>query len=151
MIPNPNVSPMSEEVKNIGIAPDIPHYGTFQGVANYYPPQNQHPPSPSGVPYAHYHRQGYHVVPVYAAAEGRPLRERRLPCCGLGLGWFLFIIGWFLGGVPWYVGTFILMFVHMDCREKPGLIACAVASFVTVIVVALGVTHGDLVKLTSMT
>jgi len=36
-------------------------------------------------------------------------------------------MGWFLGGVPWYVGTFILMFVHMDCREKPGLIACAVA------------------------
>ncbi|XP_020221850.1 60S ribosomal protein L18a-like protein [Cajanus cajan] len=145
MIPNPNVYSMSEEGKNRGIAIDNenPYYGTFQGVTNYYP-HNQHPPSPSGVPYAYYQRQGYHSIPVYVAAEGRPVREYRLPCCGLGLGWFLFICGWFLGGVPWYFGTFILMFVQMDCREKPGLIACALASFVTLIIVALGVTHGDL-------
>ncbi|KAH1146401.1 hypothetical protein AAZX31_15G090900 [Glycine max] len=144
----PKISPMNEDGKNrgIGIATENPYYGTFQGVANHYPPQHQQPP----VPYANYYqRQGYHVVPVYAVAEGRPVRERRLPCCGLSLGWFLFIMGWFLGGVPWYVGTFILMFVHMDCREKPGLIACAVASFVTVIVLALGVTQGDLGRLTS--
>jgi len=31
----------------------------------------------------------FYVVQVYAVAERRPLREHRLPCCGLGLGWFL--------------------------------------------------------------
>lgn len=25
----------------------------------------------------------------YAVAEGRPVRESRLPCCGIGVGWFL--------------------------------------------------------------
>jgi len=25
----------------------------------------------------------------YAVAEGRPVRQRRLPCCGCGVGWFL--------------------------------------------------------------
>ncbi|KAG4971263.1 hypothetical protein JHK82_036929 [Glycine max] len=110
---------MSEDEKNreIGIATDNPYYVTFQGVANHFPPQHQHPQAPSA---NYYQRQGYHVVPVYAVAEGRPVRERRLPCCGL-----------------------------MDCREVPGLIACTVASFVTVIVVALGITQGDLGKLTS--
>ncbi|KAG4960244.1 hypothetical protein JHK87_036877 [Glycine soja] len=144
----PKVSPMSEDEKNreTGIATDNPYYVTFQGVANHFPPQHQHPQAPSA---NYYQRQGYHVFPVYAVAEGRPVRERRLPCCGLVLGFYLFIIGWFIGGVPWYVGTFILMFVQMDCREEPGLIACTVASFVTVIVVALGITQGDLGKLTS--
>ncbi|KAL2979922.1 hypothetical protein AAZX31_13G199200 [Glycine max] len=140
---------MSEDEKNreTGIATDNPYYVTFQGVANHFPPQHQHPQAPSA---NYYQRQGYHVFPVYAVAEGRPVRERRLPCCGLGLvALSLFIIGWFIGGVPWYVGTFILMFVQMDCREEPGLIACTVASFVTVIVVALGITQGDLGKLTS--
>ena len=28
-------------------------------------------------------------IPGYAVAEGRPVRERRLPCCGIGCGWFL--------------------------------------------------------------
>ncbi|RDX61072.1 60S ribosomal protein L18a-like protein, partial [Mucuna pruriens] len=131
----PNVSSMSEEGKNREIVTDNPYYGTFQGVANYYPPYNQHPSSPSSIPYAYYQRQGNYAIPVYAVAGGRPIREHRLPCCGLGLGWFLFIIGWFLGGVPWYVGTFILMFVHMDCREKPGLIACAIAVFFNTLVI----------------
>lgn len=31
----------------------------------------------------------YIVVLGYAVAEGRPVRERRLPCCGIGCGWFL--------------------------------------------------------------
>ncbi|KAL2341145.1 hypothetical protein Fmac_009085 [Flemingia macrophylla] len=149
MILDPSVSSMSEEGKNKEIVTDNnnPYYGTFQGVTNCYP-HNQHPYSPSIVPYAHYQQQGYHVPEVYVVAERRPIREHRLPCCGFGIGWFLFISGWFLGGVPWYVGTFILMFVQMDCREKPGLIACAIASFVTLIVVTLGVTHGDLGKWT---
>ncbi|XP_054795649.1 60S ribosomal protein L18a-like protein, partial [Prosopis cineraria] len=59
----------------------------------------------------------------------------------LGLGWFLFITGFFLGGIPWYVGTLVLLCVQMDYREKPGLVACTVASIIAVIAVTLGVTN----------
>lgn len=31
----------------------------------------------------------FNDFPGYAVAEGTPVRERRLPCCGIGLGWFL--------------------------------------------------------------
>ncbi|KHN47312.1 hypothetical protein glysoja_020180 [Glycine soja] len=74
----PKVSPMSEDEKNreIGIATDNPYYVTFQGVANHFPPQHQHPQSPSA---NYYQRQGYHVVPVYAVAEGRPMDCREVP------------------------------------------------------------------------
>ncbi|XP_061374309.1 large ribosomal subunit protein eL20z-like [Gastrolobium bilobum] len=139
-------SSMNDEGKNRGIATDNPYYGTFQGVANYYP--TAAPPAPYGGPHAYYQGQGYVAVPVYAVAEGRPLREHRLPCCGLGLGWLLFIIGFFLGGVPWYIGTFFLLCVRMDYREKPGLIACTVASLIAVVALTAGVTRQDLVKLT---
>lgn len=27
----------------------------------------------------------------YAVAEGRPMREHRLPCCGVGIGWVLYV------------------------------------------------------------
>ncbi|XP_028767139.1 60S ribosomal protein L18a-like protein [Neltuma alba] len=146
---------MSEEGKNRGVVTDHPrqpYYGTFQGVANYYPAAPPPPPQPQpvvGFPQpipppatygAHYY-QGYQTVPGYAVAEGRPIREHRLPCCGLGLGWFLFITGFFLGGIPWYVGTILLLCVQMDYREKPGLVACTVASIIAVIAVTLGVTN----------
>ncbi|XP_057430052.1 60S ribosomal protein L18a-like protein [Lotus japonicus] len=149
-----NSSPMSEEEgTNRGIATDHHYYGTFQGVANYYPsppPPNPNSPASNGGAYAYYQGQGqgYHALPVYAVAEGRPVRERRLCCCGLGLGWFLFITGFFLGGGPWYIGAFLLLCVQMDYREKPGLIACAVGSLVAVIAVTLGVAHPHLAKLT---
>lgn len=29
------------------------------------------------------------VVQGYAIIEGRPFQEPRLPCCGIGMGWFL--------------------------------------------------------------
>ena len=38
-----------------------------------------------------------------------------------------FIIGFFIGGLPWYLGAFILLFVRVDYREKPGYVACTVA------------------------
>ncbi|KAL0362598.1 UNVERIFIED_CONTAM: 60S ribosomal protein L18a-like protein [Sesamum calycinum] len=77
--------------------PPPPAYGTFQGVANHPPPtaiglpQPVPPPGISGVPppQSQYYAHGYQAVPGYAVAEGRPLRERRLPCCGIGIGWFL--------------------------------------------------------------
>ncbi|XP_043700402.1 uncharacterized protein LOC122651144 [Telopea speciosissima] len=66
---------------------------------------------------------------VYAVAEVRPVRERHLPCCGIGIGWLFFISGFFLAAIPWYVGAIILLCVRsVDYREKPGLIACTVAN-----------------------
>ncbi|CAM8940169.1 unnamed protein product [Rhodiola kirilowii] len=135
------------------------HYGTFQGVANYHPPppptttysvQPQYnptapvmgfpqpvpPPGPSAYSY------GYQSVPVQgysAAAEGRPMRGR-LPCCGLGFGWFMFIAGFFIGGIPWYIATFFLLFVRLDPREKPGYVACLIAAALGLIAVAFGLT-----------
>lgn len=29
------------------------------------------------------------IISGYAVVEGLPVRERRLPCCGIGFGWFL--------------------------------------------------------------
>ncbi|KAF8413585.1 hypothetical protein HHK36_001576 [Tetracentron sinense] len=88
---------MSDEGKNRGILGDQHqhHYGTFQGAATYSQPAIGFPqpvPPPGATadsappPYYSY---GYQAVPGYAIAEGRPIRERRLPCCGIGLGWFL--------------------------------------------------------------
>uniref|UniRef100_A0A2C9U5N6 Large ribosomal subunit protein eL20 domain-containing protein n=2 Tax=Manihot esculenta TaxID=3983 RepID=A0A2C9U5N6_MANES len=54
-----------------------------------------------------------------------------------------FIIGFFLGGIPWYVGTFVLLCVHVDYREKPGYVACAIAAILAMIAVTLGVTKGS--------
>ncbi|XP_048333010.2 large ribosomal subunit protein eL20 isoform X2 [Ziziphus jujuba] len=137
---------MSDDSKSRGVAADQQsqyHYGTFQGVANYPPPPppvSQPPPQPVvGFPqpvppigatahpsYPH-HYVGYQTVTGYAVVEGRPVRERRLPCCGLGVGWLLFLTGFFLGGIPWYIGTFIILCVRVDHREKPGYVACTIA------------------------
>ncbi|CAK9141025.1 unnamed protein product [Ilex paraguariensis] len=112
-----------------------PQYGTFQGVANYPPPQppaigfpQPVPPPGASEPPPQYYAHGYHAVPGYAVAEGRPVRERRLPCCGIGIGWFLFIIGFFLAAIPWYAGAIILLCSRYDHREKPGYIACMIAN-----------------------
>ncbi|TYH92434.1 hypothetical protein ES332_A13G182200v1 [Gossypium tomentosum] len=97
---------MSGDEKNPAVVVDHQHhqYGTFQGVSNYPPPpppQHHGPaigfPQPVPPPGLHepsapppqYYPQGYQTVPGYAVAEGRPVRERRLPCCGIGFGWFL--------------------------------------------------------------
>ncbi|KAH1210749.1 60S ribosomal protein L18a-like protein [Glycine max] len=128
-------------------------YGTFQGVANYPPPPQPHPaigfphpvPPPgaadSSAPPPPYY-PGYQAVPGYAVAEGRPVRERHLGCCGLGCGWCLFILGFFLAGIPWYVGAIIMLCSRVDYREKPGYIACVVAAVLGTIAIILGVTKG---------
>uniref|UniRef100_A0ACD5VFQ3 Uncharacterized protein n=1 Tax=Avena sativa TaxID=4498 RepID=A0ACD5VFQ3_AVESA len=67
----------------------------------------------------------------------RGQRYDRLPCCGLGIGWVLFIIGFFLGAIPWYAGAIMLCFYRGDHREKPGLIACAVAAVIGTILIIL--------------
>ncbi|CAL5336163.1 unnamed protein product [Camellia sinensis] len=96
-------------------------YGTFQGVANYPPPQpvigfpqSIPPPGAADAPPPGYYAHGCQAVPGYAVAEGRPVRERRLPCCSFGFAWFLFITGFFLAAIPCYVGAII---------EKPGYFA----------------------------
>lgn len=139
-----------EEGKSRGTGDHQHQYGTFQGVPSYPPPQPaigfpQPAPPPGAVASAppYYHQHGYQAVPGYAAvAEGRPVRERRLPCCGIGLGWFLFIIGFFLAAIPWYVGALIVLCSRVDYREKPGFIACTVAAVIAAIVVIFGVTKG---------
>ncbi|KAG8637430.1 hypothetical protein MANES_15G120601v8 [Manihot esculenta] len=129
---------MTEEGKDRDLAGKLQslyYYGTFQGVANYYPPAPQ-PPSHTVVGFPQsvapvnpqYDSHGYsNVASGYEVIEERPLREHRLPFCGMGMGWFSFIIGFFLGGIPWYIATVILLCVQVDYREKPGLVACAIA------------------------
>jgi hypothetical protein len=56
-----------------------------------------------------------------------------LPFCGLGYGWFLFLLGFVLIGVPWYVGTFIFCCLTHDYRERSGLAACAIAAIVVLL------------------
>ncbi|KAF8408905.1 hypothetical protein HHK36_004975 [Tetracentron sinense] len=142
---------MSEEGKNRGFVGDQHqhHYGTFQGVPiSSQPaigfPQPIPPPGATAppIPPPHYHAHGYQGVPGYAIAEGQPIRERRLPCCGIGMGWFLFIIGFFLAAIPWYVAAFILLCARIDYREKPGYIACTIAAILAAVAVILGVTKG---------
>ncbi|XAR68204.1 hypothetical protein NMG60_11003255 [Bertholletia excelsa] len=135
-----------------------PQYGTFQGVANF-PPQPaigfpQPAPPPGAVdpysappPPSQYYAPSYQAVPGYAVVEGRPVvvgvRERRLPCCGIGYGWFLFIGGFFLA-IPWYVGAVILLCIRsVDHREKPGYIACTVAAVLATIALLFGMTNDD--------
>ncbi|WVZ69357.1 hypothetical protein U9M48_018154 [Paspalum notatum var. saurae] len=105
-----------------------------------YPPPPQQP-YPAAAPY---YTHGYQAVQGYIpVVEGSPVRMRRLPCCGLGMGWFLFIIGFFFAAIPWYVGAFVLICVRVhDYREKPGYIACTIAASLAAIAVLLGATKG---------
>ncbi|KAI3525250.1 hypothetical protein L1887_03925 [Cichorium endivia] len=115
--------------------PPPPHeYGTFQEV-HYYPPPPpvigypQPVPSPvaSCGPSVKPHVHGYQAVPVSAVAEGIPVSERRLPFCGIGIGWFLFIVGFFLAAIPWYVGAFMLC-SRSNKRKQSGCLACLIAA-----------------------
>ncbi|KAI4333415.1 hypothetical protein L6164_018235 [Bauhinia variegata] len=132
-----------------------PQYGTFQGASTYPPPPGYqhamgfpHPVPPPGAtdasaPPPPYYAHGYQAVPGYAIAEGRPVGEHRLPCCGLGCGWCLFILGFFLGAIPWYVGAIIMLCSRIDHREKPGYIACIIAAVIATIAIILGVTRAE--------
>ncbi|KAG0462853.1 hypothetical protein HPP92_021329 [Vanilla planifolia] len=129
-----------------------PQYGTFEGLPTHQSPaigfpQPVPPPGATGHPQFSgptYYPHGYQAVPGYVAVtEGRPLRVSRLPCCGIGIGWFLFVVGFFLAAIPWYVGAFILLCVRrVDYREKPGYVACTIAAFMTAIAIIIGATKG---------
>ncbi|XP_039143668.1 60S ribosomal protein L18a-like protein isoform X1 [Dioscorea cayenensis subsp. rotundata] len=130
-------------------------YGTFQGGPGYsqpaigfprpVPPPGASaypPPPPQHYPGPTYYSHGYQAIPGYAVAEGTPVRMARLPCCGIGIGWFLFIIGFCFAAIPWYIGAFILLCVRVDYREKPGYVACTIAAVLAAIAIILGVTKG---------
>ncbi|PKA49648.1 60S ribosomal protein L18a-1 [Apostasia shenzhenica] len=104
-----------------GVYPPAPAGVPPTGAASsaIYPPV--HSLHPTAFPY---YTQGYQTNPI---AQGVPLRMHRLPCCRLGVGWILFILGFFLAAIPWYVGAFVLLFVRVDYREKPGFVACTIA------------------------
>ncbi|XP_006645697.2 60S ribosomal protein L18a-like protein [Oryza brachyantha] len=128
-------------------------YGTFQGPPSYPPPrppvvgypQPAPPPGLFGQPQgdAYYRpRGGYQAVPVQDYGAGRGHSHDRLPCCGIGIGWFLFIFGFFLGAIPWYVGAFLLWCSRVDYREKPGYVACTIAAVLATIAIIIGATAG---------
>jgi len=108
--------------------PDHHHHdGTF-------PPPSQ-PPPVGGAAYHASSQIGFGSQGVVAFpgtvqqqifVEGVPVQEPTLPFCGIGIGWFLFLLGFFLAAIPWYAGAFLLFFVALDHREKPGLIACTI-------------------------
>ncbi|KAH7425527.1 hypothetical protein KP509_11G058900 [Ceratopteris richardii] len=76
------------------------------------------------------------------ATESAPhYYERRLPCCGIGLGWFLFIIGFFLASIPWYVGVVMLVCIKHDHRERIGLVCCTIAAILSLIAAMVGGTR----------
>ncbi|MCO5574293.1 hypothetical protein L7F22_028075 [Adiantum nelumboides] len=98
-----------------------PYYGTFQGNPGY--PQ----PAQPDISYPQ-QQYGYQAVPGYPVIERRSEAELpRLPCCGLGIGWCLFIMGWFLAFIPWYAGAVILVCTSPDPRERVGLVCCTIA------------------------
>ncbi|GJN38267.1 hypothetical protein PR202_gb27294 [Eleusine coracana subsp. coracana] len=102
-------------------------YGTFQGPPSYPPPrpppvgfpQPAPPPGLSSEPYAR-HRGAYQAIPAQDHEAGaRGHGPDRLPCCGIGFGWFL-----------------------VDYREKPGYVACTIAAVLATIAVIIGATAG---------
>ncbi|KFK35717.1 hypothetical protein AALP_AA4G028000 [Arabis alpina] len=135
-------------------------YGTFQGVPINPPPSlpprppSHHPvaglPRPSQPPGASHHDhlsvhqyiQEHQTVPGYPVAEGRHVQEHRLPCCGIGIGWFLFFTGFLLGAVPWYIAVFLFVCTKISPQEKPGYIACAIAAVLATIAIVFGVIGG---------
>ncbi|KAJ8616690.1 hypothetical protein MRB53_036062 [Persea americana] len=136
-----------------------PRYGTFshqhpiQPSAPFLQPGTSTMP-PSSTFYQNPQSQYYHPIPVGyqaygAVVEGIPVREHqirepRLPCCGIGIGWMLFLAGFFFAAVPWYVGAFILLFVGVDYREKAGLLACTIGAILVAITVTFGLSKENL-------
>ncbi|KAJ4765532.1 60S ribosomal protein L18a-like protein [Rhynchospora pubera] len=139
------MSAEGEKAKGEGHVVDLPQhqhpYGTFQGPPSYPPPPVMGFPQPAPPPGLT--AQGYQAVPGYnVTVEGREMRERRLPCCGIGIGWLLFILGFFLAAIPWYVGAIMLCFSRVDYREKPGYIGCTIAAVLATIAIIIGATKG---------
>ncbi|PAN33127.1 hypothetical protein PAHAL_5G539500 [Panicum hallii] len=116
-------------------------YGTFQGPPSYPPPRPPPLGFPQPVPPPAHHRAAARPDQDYEAGV-RGHGHDRLPCCGIGFGWFLFLVGFFLGAIPWYVGAILLWCSRVDHREKPGFVACTVAAVLATLAVIIGATAG---------
>ncbi|CAI0440808.1 unnamed protein product [Linum tenue] len=104
--------------RSSGFGMQIDQQQSFQGVSvvtePYAAASHHHPhPHPHQLPVT-----GHHVVVQRGSSA--------LPCCGIGLGWFLFILGFILGAIPWYAGACVFLCAKYDSRERIGLIACSV-------------------------
>ncbi|XP_028119155.1 60S ribosomal protein L18a-like protein isoform X1 [Camellia sinensis] len=66
--------------------------------------------------------------------------DKRLPCCGCGIGWFSFLLG-FVFPLMWYYATILYFgkYYHKDPRERGGLAANAVAASICTITVLITV------------
>ncbi|XP_051126093.1 uncharacterized protein LOC127248012 [Andrographis paniculata] len=84
-----------------------------------------------------YYGNSYLPVRGMVIVDGRPLTAPHLPCCGLGVGWFLFIIGFLLPAIPWYIAALILIFSRVHPREKQGYLACAIAAVLATFAIIL--------------
>ncbi|WCJ32392.1 Ribosomal protein L18ae family [Euphorbia peplus] len=79
---------------------------------------------------------GHLPVTGYAVVEVKP---PSLPCCGIGVGWFMFIFGWFIA-ITWYAGAIVLLCSKVDPRERPGYIGCSIMAIImTILVIILSV------------
>ncbi|CAN1140652.1 60S ribosomal protein L18a-like protein [Linum perenne] len=110
---------------------------SFQGglsiVTDHASAYTAHPSSSSALPTS---QPPYNVYATNSSlpVTGHVVVQRGssdLPCCGIGLGWFLFILGFILGAIPWYAGACVLVCAKYDKREKTGLIACAIVAALT--------------------
>ncbi|XP_010501981.1 PREDICTED: 60S ribosomal protein L18a-like protein [Camelina sativa] len=131
-----------EDDKNRSVVTDHQHHHQqppppYQGVSNYPPPPQQQPPAAGFPQPAQPYVQGYAVNGGMTTAQ-----HDRLPCCGIGVGWVLFILGFFFGTIPWYIGFFLLLFSR-NIRERPGYIACAIGSVVATIIIVIGAVRGS--------
>ncbi|KFK38817.1 hypothetical protein AALP_AA3G164200 [Arabis alpina] len=133
-----------EDDKNRSVVTDHQHHHNqqpppppFQGVSNYQqpPPPQQQPPA-TGYP-----QPAQPYVSGYAVAGGRHEYDR-LPCCGLGIGWVLFILGFFFGAIPWFIGFFLFLFSR-NPRERPGYIACTIGTIIATIFIVIGAIRGS--------
>ncbi|KAF7134336.1 hypothetical protein RHSIM_Rhsim08G0236200 [Rhododendron simsii] len=66
--------------------------------------------------------------------------DKRLPCCGCGIGWFCLLLG-FLFPLTWYYATILYFgnYYHKDPRERAGLEANAIAALICTIAVVVTV------------
>ncbi|KAH7425529.1 hypothetical protein KP509_11G059100 [Ceratopteris richardii] len=102
-----------------------------ESAPHYYAPHPSNPTEYRGT-----------TVPGYLVLEPTPEQiERCLPCCGIGLGRFLFIIGFFLASIPWYVGVVMLVCIKHDHRERIGLVCCTIAAIFSLLPVTMSFEH----------
>ncbi|KAK6911930.1 hypothetical protein RJ641_024023 [Dillenia turbinata] len=68
------------------------------------------------------------------------LYDKRLPCCGCGIGWCSLLIG-FVFPPAWYYAAILYFarYYHKDPRERSGLAACAIAAIVFTIAAVITV------------